>query len=305
MTLVNLDFAEPLLASPCCRKSLERAGGSWTCRQCSMVFEQIADWPVLVDFDDSILQRTQIQASAAASVVLRRANPRWRRALQPGNRAAANNIGEFVGLLPKDAVVLVVGGGALGEGLKQLYSSDINLVAFDIYGSQLVQVIGDAHRIPFHTSSFNGVIIQAVLEHVLEPSVVVSEIWRVLCPDGLVYAETPFLQPVHEGAYDFQRFTDSGHRWLFRNFVCIDSGTVGGVGTQFLWSLNYLVRGIFRSRFAGLLARTIALPLRGCDRFVDSRYSIDAAAGVYFLGRRSETVAVTASDMLEYYKGAQ
>ena len=56
------------------------------------------------------------------------------------------------------------------------------------------------------------VIIQAVLEHVMYPNKVVSEIYRVLKNDGLIYSETPFMQQVHEGPYDFSRFTESGHR---------------------------------------------------------------------------------------------
>ena len=35
---------------------------------------------------------------------------------------------------------------------------------------------------------------------------------------GIVYAETPFMQQVHEGAYDFTRYTVLGHRYLFKKF---------------------------------------------------------------------------------------
>ena len=69
-----------------------------------------------------------------------------------------------------------------------------------------------------------------MLEHVLEPELVVAEIHRVLMPDGLVYAGTPFMQQVHEGPYDFMRFTESGHRWLFRRFERLASGATGGPG---------------------------------------------------------------------------
>src|SRR5207237_664581 len=34
-------------------------------------------------------------------------------------------------------------------------------------------------------------------------------------PLVLVLGDTPFMQQVHEGAYDFTRFALSGHRWLF------------------------------------------------------------------------------------------
>ena len=125
------------------------------------------------------------------------------------------------------------GGGA--EMNAVLYENEaLDILAFDIYGSSMVQFIGDAHRIPLADQTVDAVWIQAVLEHVLNPAQVVDEIPRVLRADGLVYAETPFMQQVHEGPYDFTRFTDSGHRWLFRKFEMIDSGTVMGSGTQLI-----------------------------------------------------------------------
>jgi len=84
-------------------------------------------------------------------------------------------------------LVLVVGGGAIGSGAEALYAApDVRLVAFDLYASENVQLIADAHHMPFADASFDGVWVQAVLEHVLEPQVVVDEIGRVLRPGGLV-----------------------------------------------------------------------------------------------------------------------
>ncbi|CAH2407660.1 hypothetical protein MES5069_620012 [Mesorhizobium escarrei] len=34
------------------------------------------------------------------------------------------------------------------------------------------------------------------------------------------------MQQVHEGAYDFTRFTELGHRWLFRRFETISRGAL-------------------------------------------------------------------------------
>ena len=116
--------------------------------------------------------------------------------------------------------VLIVGGGGRGSGTEALYAArDIRLVGTDVYASPDVEIIADGHRLPFADASFQGVWVQAVLEHVVAPERVVAEIARVLVDGGMVYAETPFLQPVHERAYDFTRYTRSGHRWLFRRFA--------------------------------------------------------------------------------------
>ena len=164
--------------------------------------------------------------------------------------------------------------------------------------------IGDAHHIAPSDSSFDVVVIQAVLEHVIEPQRVVDEIWRVLRPRGIVYSETPFMQQVHEGAFDFTRFSDSGHRFLFRKFSLIDSDASGGPGRQFTWSLDYLVRGLFRSRTAGKVAKLLFFWVQYLDRFIPPRYAVDGASGVYFLGAKSEK-EIQPREIIRYYKGAQ
>jgi hypothetical protein len=108
---------------------------------------------------------------------------------------------------------------------------------------------------------------------------------------------------VHEGAYDFTRFTESGHRWLFRRFELIDSGVVLGAATQLLWSIEHVVRGTFRSVTAGIAAKLLLFWLRYLDRIIPRAFASDAASAVYFLGRRSSS-AIGPKDMLDYYKGA-
>ena len=305
MGLAARDVVRSLLASPCCQAPLQGETGALACTQCGRGFGEAGGMPVLVDFSNSILDEQQVLGSAARSPIRRRRNPWFRRFLQPSNEHSARNVASMLQRLPERPRVLVVGGGTIGEGTKDFYASEAEIVAFDIYASDAVHVVADAHRIPFATASFDAALIQAVLEHVLLPEQVVGEIWRVLRPEGLVYAETPFLQPVHEGPYDFTRFTESGHRWLFRRFERLDSGVVGGPATQFLWSWNYLVRSLFRSRAAGLLARTLLVPLWLLDRTVPRSYAIDAAAGVFFLGQRAEHEVVSPRDMVGYYGGAQ
>ena len=219
---------------------------------------------------------------------------------------AAKNVELLLSLLPGPSpLVLVVGGGTVGNGVEAIYSDRrIRVVAFDIYFSPLTQFVADAHRIPLATESVDAVVIQAVLEHVLHPDQVVSEIRRVLRPDGLVYAETPFLQQVHAGAYDFVRYTSSGHRFLFRAFEEIASGPVAGPGTQLLWSVDHVVRGLLRSELAGKLARALFFWLRYLDRLIPTAFALDNASAYYFLGRRADR-ELTSREIVTYYRGAQ
>jgi hypothetical protein len=128
----------------------------------------------------------------------------------------------------------------------------------------------------------------------------VGEIHRVLRPDGLVFADTPFMQQVHEGAYDFTRFTLSGHRWLFRHFALIDAGTSGGAGLASLWSVRYLARAMTGSGPLGTLMQLAFFWLRLIDRWAGPRDSADAASAVYFYGRKSQT-PIAPKDIVAFY----
>ena len=216
------------------------------------------------------------------------------------------NIAHFIRVLLKGAKkprVLIIGSGEIGSGTAELYSSDIELVGTDIYLSSYVNFVADAHYLPFKNKSFDGVFIQAVLEHVVDPQLVVSEIHRVLTTDGVVYAETPFMQQVHEGAYDFTRYTVLGHRYLFKNFDRLDAGGLDGVGVVLAWSLRSFIHAVTRSR---LIAKLIFVPLKYfltlVEKIADPRSLHDANSGSYFLGKKSEKT-MSHKDAIQEYAG--
>ncbi|MEO8969743.1 MAG: class I SAM-dependent methyltransferase [Solirubrobacteraceae bacterium] len=71
-------------------------------------------------------------------------------------------------------------------------------------------------RLPFADSSFDGVIIKDLLEHVADPAGTVREALRVLRPGGLVFASSPDAQRWVWNDYTHRRpFTRVGYRRLF------------------------------------------------------------------------------------------
>jgi hypothetical protein len=248
---------------------------------------------VLIDFERSVFERSSYDDSDGSVVQRSHGGIRARifRFVTGGNMVATAKCREMLDRIKQSVprpTVLIIGGGSIGMGTQALYADPaVQIIGTDVYASPNTQLVADGHHLPLKNETFDAVWIQAVLEHVLEPQVVVDEIHRVLKADGLVYADTPFMQQVHEGAYDFTRFTQNGHRWLFRKFLQIDAGVVGGPGVSTIWSIRYLARALGAGH---TLSSLIALPffwLRFLDRFSKPRLSADAANATYFFGVKS------------------
>jgi SAM-dependent methyltransferase/uncharacterized protein YbaR (Trm112 family) len=192
--------------------------------------------------------------------------------------------------------VLVVGGRIEGAGSDELLDcAELQVIETDIAFGPRTDVVCDGHDLPFADRTFDAVVIQAVLDCMVEPHRVASEVHRVLGPDGLVYSEAGFMQQVHTGAFDFNRFTHLGHRRLWRFFDEVDSGAQCGPGMALLWSIEYFLRAfVGESRVLGALTER-AVALGGFwvkyldDLLVRRPGGIDAASGTFFLGTRRET----------------
>lgn len=229
--------------------------------------------------------------------------------ISPNPRVTIANCEKFVrevNLLSSNPRVLIVGSGTKGRGTESLWADNqINRVGIDIYFSETVDVICDAHYLPFGDKTFHGVWVQAVLEHVVEPSVVVAEIDRVLVDRGLVYAETPFMQQVHEGAYDFTRFTVLGHRYLFRQFQAIDFGGNKGAEVVLAWAVRYFIWSVVRSRFFARVSGVLAgFLLRPFASLTSQKSLFDSSSGVFFLGRKGiEEPPLTHKQLVSLYRG--
>lgn len=214
----------------------------------------------------------------------------------------ATNLDKLSDLLTPASRILIVGGGEDAHGLWRITQrTDLSTITFDIYRSDLVDFVADAHAIPLQDGSVDCVVVQAVLEHVLDPWKVASELHRVLRADGYVYAETPFLQQVHEGAYDFTRFTESGHRWLFRKFAMLDSGSIGGPVLVLSWTVDSLLRGLGTPSKVRAVFRRILTRMRNLDNILNKRLGSDSASAVFFLGQKKEAYEMSRSEIVEFY----
>jgi SAM-dependent methyltransferase len=262
---------------------------------------------VLIDGVRSVFDPADVAAGAGAPD----GGSRLRRFLPElsVNLAAPSNYARLRELLRRGdgpATVLVVGGGDGGAGITALADDAIRLVSTDVRIGPATDLAADAHQLPFADGTFDAVVAQAVLEHVADPWQCVEELHRVLRPDGLVYAETPFMQQVHLGRYDFTRFTALGHRRLFRRFEQLDAGVAVGAGSALAWSLTYFLTSFARTRQTRralyAMGAVLFAWLRTFDRWLTTDAAVDAAAGCYFLGRRSDRT-LSDAELITQYRG--
>ena len=112
----------------------------------------------------------------------------------------AYRMDEFVPPADGGGRVLLLGCGDGGER-PHLRERGLEAVGLDIRPSSGVDVLGDAHALPFGSSSFDGVLSMQVLEHLREPWLAVEEVARILRPGGWFVGSVAFLKPYHQSYF--------------------------------------------------------------------------------------------------------
>lgn len=318
-TRIKLSEAVQLsLHCPICKTKLKLLSeNQFQCEnpECGFLFPILNGIPILIDEDKSIFsiddfvnQRntTFYYSENKFERVVRRFVPGTSRNIK--GRENYRKLAKLLRDRSNTPKVLVIGASIVGAGMEALIeNSCVELVESDVAFGPRTTLICDAHSLPFDDNSFDGIIVQAVLEHVVDPWQCVEEIYRVLKEDALVYAETPFMQQVHGGRYDFTRFTHLGHRRLFRKFEEIDSGAVCGPAMALAWSYRYFLLSFttssFLRRLIGIFVRLTSFYLPYLDYFlIDNPGTLDAASAYYFIGRKSNCV-LSDRDLIKLFRG--
>ncbi|HRH41704.1 MAG TPA: methyltransferase domain-containing protein [Pyrinomonadaceae bacterium] len=310
--MLNPIFLE-IVACPSCQGDLETSP-EIRCKNCNLNFPIVEDIPVFINEKNSLFRITDFEQKHDTTY---KTQSNWKKKLKkiiPSislNLKAPENFRKFATRLRQENTnprLLVIGGGVIGEGFAvEDFADQITLIETDVAFGERTNLICDAHDLPFKNGTFDGVIAQAVLEHVLDPTRCVSEIERVLKKDGMVYAETPFMQQVHAGRFDFTRFTHLGHRRLFRAFEELESGVACGAGTALAWSYSYFLQSFFNNRtmqqIAFAFGSLTGFWLKYFDYFLlEKSGSFDSASGYYFWGKKTDKI-LDDKKLIADYKG--
>ncbi len=293
------------LACPVCHAHLHRVQKMLICTRCQYTFPYENGIPVMLDEESRSELHQQRQTSEnrrlhehfAAwpwfyKILLRLRPPHPFLSIDAGKRRA--KFSQLVEEISGAPAVLDIGSGNTGlsniVGLTKLVQG--GLISLEMCYAPAVHVICDAHKLPFLDGSMDGVLIQGVLEHVRDPSRIVGEILRVLRPQGVVYADVPFLQHYHQDPEDYRRYTISGLRQLFRNFDEVDAGVSVGASSVLCDVLSEYPAIWFRNPllYWGVkwLVGWLVSPLRYIDYFLVRRARTHSLAGaLYYLGRKA------------------
>lgn len=122
--------------------------------------------------------------------------------------------------------ILVIGGVRKSD--YKYFLSYFNAICIDLEIKERVDLVTDAHFLPFRNNSYSGVILQAVIQCVNYPDIVIDEIYRVLKHGGLIYGGIPLCQQECPAPVDLWRWTEEGTKRLFHRFKEVEIGIAAG-----------------------------------------------------------------------------
>ena len=286
-----VDCGSALGREPGHEQGQKQGQSAWSCPACKRCYGVCRGIPVFMRADNSIFPPESYVDAGAVGIYTPTLARRIAKLLpSPSiNLAAARMLRAVAARVPAGGLILVIGSGVQRREIGAAIGNRARLVFVDVDISADVDAFADAHDLPIADASFDAVLQTAVLEHVLYPEAVIAEMRRVLRSGGLVYSELPFMQQVHEGAYDFYRATLTGHRRWFNAFEEIEAGVLAGPATTLLWALEHFFLAFSPRRLKPVTKAAVRLLffwLKYLDYLLQrSSAMVDGASGTYFFGR--------------------
>ncbi|MGH8009638.1 MAG: methyltransferase domain-containing protein, partial [Candidatus Binatia bacterium] len=257
-----------ILACPMCKGAVVRHDHTLVCAQCQRAYPILNGIPVL-------LPEGSTPAPYDHALTVRTSYDPWlpRIVLQS---------------LTADAISLEIGAGNMALSVPNIIRMDITLTPY-------VDVVGDAHALPFLPNTFSFVFSSAVIEHLRQPFVAAQEMHAILRNGGYVYGECSFVFPYHSHPFHYFNASYKGMEELFQAFTCIRSGVGPHQGPSF--AIEALLRTYLYflepyndpdvRPLKDLLQQVLAQPLRQHDLRFSQEAALQCAACIYFFGVKS------------------
>lgn len=133
-------------------------------------------------------------------------------------------------------------------------------LAIDVSPTPLVDVIGQAERLPFLDRQFDLILCMQVLEYVPEPPLVIDEIYRTLRAGGFLLLSAPAVFP-RDSEVEYWRFLPCALKRLLSSFSSVEVVPEGNSLVGFIRTTNVCLVTFARPALLGRLLRFSVIPL--------------------------------------------
>lgn len=264
-----------ILACPTCRVKVVRQDDHLLCSTCNTRFPIIDNVPIM--FPDGRLAEIEHQENLN---VLNSYNP-WvpRLMLQS---------------LLDDQIVLEVGAGNMAL-------DDPCIIRMDVMLSPYVDIVADAHALPFLPGSLDFIFSLAVFEHLRNPFQAAQSMYEVLKDGGYVYHECNFIFGYHAFPHHYFNATMQGMEQVFQAYIPLRQGVapyqmpsfavkhVLGTYLQYSHAAEHEDGQSIIAQFH----QVINSRLGRMDMYFSEEEALKIAAGTYFAGMKQITPSST------------
>lgn len=260
-----------ILACPNCKTPVEREEDSLRCTSCGQRYPIVNGTPVMMP-DGSV---PEIQHEA--ELTTRDTYMPWMH----------RNI---LRSLLDDQIVVEIGSGTVTL-------DDPCIIRTDVIFTPFVDVVADAHALPFLPESVDYIFSLAVFEHLRNPFQAGQSIWETLKDGGYVYHDCNFIIPYHGYPHHYFNATEQGMAQVFQQFTRLRSGVAPYQMPSFAlelfirYYLNHSKANRFHhgQRLVRRLEEVLQQDLRSHDIYFTEEDALKIATGTYFAGYKQTT----------------
>ncbi|MBN1373026.1 MAG: methyltransferase domain-containing protein [Anaerolineaceae bacterium] len=265
-----------ILACPTCKTSVQKVGTEQLiCKTCKTTYPIINGVPVL--FPDGIVPSIQHESG----LLVRQSYDPW------VHRVILQS-------LLDDQIVLDIGSGNMGV-------DDPCIIRMDVGLSPFVDVVGDAHYLPFLPETFDYIFSLAVFEHLKNPFLAARSIFETLKNGGYIYHECNFIYAYHGYPHHYFNATLQGMESVFADFKPLCKGIAPYQMPSFALDMvlrsylhhsqakQYLHGNIIVEKIQNLLKENLSQ----FDIYFTEEQALNLSAGTYFSGIKQTTPNAT------------